>query len=133
MRKNTKCNSFRFVSEEAGQALILVLAFVLLGSLTLLPTMAHMSTALRTGIVYENKTNELFTTDAGVEEGAWRIKYDSLGPTYDVYDYSTVWSYQTDPVNNRTANVTIQNVWIPTNVTLNGLGITSAQAKTMVD
>jgi hypothetical protein len=133
MRKNLKYISSMLVSEETGQALILVLVFVLLGSLTLLPTLAHMSTALKTGVIYENKTNELFTADAGIENGLWRIKYDSLGPTYDVYDYSTVWSYQTDPVNNRAAGVTIRNVWIPTNITLASLGITPAQAKTMVD
>ena len=133
MRKRLKLISSRLVSEETGQALILILCFVLLGSLTILPTLAHMSTALKTGVVYENKTNELFTADAGIENGIWRIKYDSMGPNYDVYDYNTVWSYQTDPVNNRQAAVTIQNVWIPTNATLSSLGITPAQAKTMVD
>jgi len=133
MRTYLKYISSLLVSEEAGQALILILVFVLLGSLTVVPTLAHMTTALKTGVAYENKTNELFTADAGIENGLWRIKYDSLGPTYDTYDYSTVWSYQTDPVNNRTAAVTVQNVWLPSNVTLASLGITPAQAKIMVD
>jgi hypothetical protein len=133
MKTYLKYLSSLILSEETGQALILVLVFVLLGSLTVLPTLSHMTTALKTGMSYENKTNELFTADAGIENGLWRIKYDSLGPTYDPYDYSTVWTYQTDQVNNRAAAVTVQNVWLPSNVTLDSLGITPEEAAAMVD
>src|SRR4030043_803780 len=116
MRKRVKFKLSRFVSQETGQALCLVLIFVLMGSLTVLPVLAHISTALKTGVVYENKTNELYAADAGIEDSMWRVKYDFMGPSYDPYDFSTVWSYQTDPVNGLTADVTIQNVWLPSNV-----------------
>jgi hypothetical protein len=133
MKKYLKNIPSALAAGEKGQALILVLIFVLLGSLTVIPSLALMSTTLKTGVAYENKTNELYTADAGIENGLWRIKYDALGPTYDVYDYTTVWTYETDPVNNRTAEVSIKNVWIPTNVTLASLGITPAAARTMVE
>ena len=97
MKKRVKSISSRFTAEQAGQALVLILVFFLLGSLIILPTLAHMSTALKTGVAYENKTNELFTADAGIENGLWRIKYDSLGPDYDIYDYHTVWTYPPTP------------------------------------
>ena len=116
MRKRVNFKLPRFVSQETGQALVLVLIFVLMGSLTLLPVLAHISTALKSGVIYENKTNELYAADAGIEDSMWRIKYDFMGPSYDPYDFSTVWSYQTDPVNGLTADVTIQNVWLPSNV-----------------
>ncbi|MFA5309892.1 MAG: hypothetical protein WC370_10480 [Dehalococcoidales bacterium] len=133
MKKYLKQIAAALASGEKGQALILVLVFVLLGSLTILPTLAHMSTTLKTGVTYENKTSELYTADAGIENGLWRIKYDMLGPTYEVYDYSTVWTFETDAVNNRTAEVSIQNVWIPSNVTLSSLGLTAEQTKNMVN
>ncbi len=118
---------------ESGQALILVLVFFLLGSLMLAPVLMQMQTALKSETMYEDKTNEISTTDAGLENGMWRIKYDYLGPDYDPYDFNTVWSYETDPVNGQTAAVTVQNVWLPTNVTLNSLGLSSADAKTIAE
>jgi hypothetical protein len=129
MRKRVKFSSAKFVSEEAGQALILILVFFLLGSLTIVPTLAHMSTALKSGVSYENKTNEFYAADAGIEDGIWRIKYDSMGPDYDVYDYSTAWPYETDTVNDRTADVTIQNVPIPEELR----SLTPTQARTIIE
>ena len=109
------------LKEQAGQALVLVLVFFLLGSLTLAPVLMHMATALKTGTKYEFKTNELFTADAGIESGLWRIKDDFLGPSYDPYDFTTVWPYYTDPLNDLSATVQVQNVWLPTNPDLEEL------------
>jgi hypothetical protein len=121
------------ISGQAGQALVLVMVFFLVGSLTLTPVLMQMATSLKAETKYENKSNELFTADAGIETGLWRIKYDFMGPAYDPYNYDTVWPYETDPVNHLTADVTVQNVWLPSNITLESAGLTSAQAKEMVD
>jgi hypothetical protein len=79
-----------------------------------------MGTALETGKVYEEKTDELYAADSGAEDAIWQIKYDRLAPLfgdYDAYDYSSNWSYELDePINDMTVNVTIQNVWIPKDV-----------------
>ncbi len=96
------------------------------------PALAHIGTTLKTGIAYENKTDMLNSADAGIEDGIWRIQYNLLGPTYDIYDFSTNWSYQTDNVNRMTADETIQNIWIPSNVTWMNLG-SNAQAKTIIE
>jgi hypothetical protein len=122
-----------FIAGQAGQALILVLVFFLLGSLTLTPVLMNMATSLKTGTKYENKTNELFTADAGIETGLWRIKYDYMGPTYSAYDYDTVWPYETDPVNHLTADVNVKNVWLPSDVTLDDLGLSPEQAKEIIE
>jgi len=127
-----RLNKIRF-NGQAGQALLLVLIFFLMGSLTIAPVLGYMGTALKTEAKYEAKTGELFTADAGIETGLWRIKYDFMGPDYDPYDYETAWPYETDPVNNRTADVLVQNVWLPSNVTLDSLGLTAAQAKAMIE
>ena len=108
----------KLARDEKGYALILVLILLLLGSLLIPPLLGYMSTGLKTGLVYEKKTKELYAADAGIEEGVWRIKYDYWGGelqyrAYDKYDFSTSWSYQTEPVNGVVANLSIQNVWIP--------------------
>jgi hypothetical protein len=133
MKKKLKKLFSGSIQEQAGQALLIVLVFFLLGSLTLAPVLMQMATSLKTQTKYENKTNELFTADAGIENGLWRIKNDFLGPTYSAYDFTTVWPFLTDPVNSLTAAVQVQNVWLPTNASLTSLGITPDQAKTMVD
>ncbi len=114
MRKTLKFIRSRFLSDETGMALIIVLVLLLMGSLTILPVLAHLSTALKTGVKYEGKSNELYAADAGIEDAIWRIKYDFMGLSYDPYDYETVWSYETETVNGVTANVTIQNIWVST-------------------
>jgi hypothetical protein len=118
MKKPRRFSLSRPSSGEAGQALILVLIFLMLGSLTLVPTLTHISTALKTGEVYEKNTDELYTADAGIEDSLWRIKYDFMGADYNPYDFETAWPYQTEDLNGMTANFTISNVWFPTNVNL---------------
>lgn len=100
----------------------MVLVFLLVGSLTVMPVLSYLGTALETGRMYEGKTDALYTADSGIEDAIWQIKYDRLevifdDPAYDAYDYVTTWSYDlTDPPNGVTANVSIQNVWIPKDV-----------------
>jgi hypothetical protein len=131
----------KLARDEKGYALILVLILLLLGSLLIPPLLGYMATGLKTGLVYEKKTNELYSADAGIEEGLWRIKSDYWGGElqhrdldYDMkYDFNTTWSYLTESLNGGAANVSIQNIWVPTSANLSSLGITPAQAKTMVE
>ncbi len=99
---------------EKGYTLIAVLILLLLGSLLIPPLLGYMATGLKTGSMYEKKTDELYAADAGIQAGVWRIKYDNWGPDYDAYDFDTAWPYRTETVNGVTADVAIQNVWIPT-------------------
>jgi hypothetical protein len=109
--------------DEKGQALIMVLVLLMIGSLTLPPVLSHIGTALKTGRMYDNKANEFYAADSGIEDAIWQVKYDRLGvlfddPEYDTYDFDSTWSYDLDePINGLTVNVTIQNIWIPKNVT----------------
>jgi hypothetical protein len=108
--------------DEKGQALIMVLVLLMIGSLTLPPVLSHIGTALKTGRMYDAKANELYAADSGIEDGIWQIKYDRLGilfddPEYDIYDFDSTWSYSLDElINGLEANVTIRNVWIPKGV-----------------
>jgi len=104
---------------ERGYALAMVLVFMVLGGLIIAPFLGFMSTGHRTGVLFEDKTRQLYAADAGIEDGKWHIRYDKL-PGYDPYDYDTEWSYNlTDEdggqvqVNGYDVAVTIQNVWMP--------------------
>jgi hypothetical protein len=128
----------RLLSGQSGQALILVLIFLLLGSLTLVPALAHVSTALKTGVKYEEKTNALYAADAGVEDAIWQIKYNGLEARFGDANYNYIFSanasYSLDSTVNRlTTNITIANVWAPSNVTLDDLLLTPAQAKEIIE
>lgn len=121
MEKRMKSIASRFFTDESGQALILVLALLVLGSLTIAPVLSHVGTALKTGEVYKVKTEKFYAADAGIEDAIWQIKYDGLEPLFGdpnyTYDFSANASYELDdPVNGLTTNVTIKNVWIPSNV-----------------
>jgi hypothetical protein len=126
----------RLSSGESGQAFIIVLVFLVLGALTLVPTLTHIGTALKTGEIYEKHTNEIYAADAGIEDALWQIKYDGLesifkSPYYN-YIFSANASYLLDdPVNGFSTNVTISNVWTPSNVPWDFL--TPAQYKDVIE
>ncbi|MFC1902240.1 hypothetical protein ACFLX3_04870, partial [Chloroflexota bacterium] len=123
MMKTNIASLVKRLREESGQALITVLLLLMIGSLTLPPVLSHIGTSLKSGQVYRSNTDELYAADSGIEDAIWQIKYDRLevlftSPEYDIYDYSSNWSYNVeDPINDLTANVTIQNVWVPKDVT----------------
>jgi hypothetical protein len=133
MKKKIGIKLFRALSDETGQALIIILVLLLLGSLTIVPVLDHLHTALKTGEQYEDKTNMLYTADAGIEDGLWRIKYDFMGTDYHPYDFDTAWPYETDTLNGMVADVTIKNVWLPSNVTLDDLYLSPDDAKDMIE
>ncbi|MGD0795077.1 MAG: hypothetical protein ABR958_05755 [Dehalococcoidales bacterium] len=139
MKKHIRLFRNRLISDQSGQALILVLIFLLLGSLMLVPALDLVSTGLKTGVKYEKKTDALYAADAGIEDGIWQIKYGGLqskfgGESDYEYDFTTNASYSLEnPVNGLTTNVNIQNIWIPSNITLADLGLSSHNAQTMID
>jgi len=122
MRKASKNIPRKSTSAEKGQALILVLVFLLVGSLTITPLMSYMETGLKTDQVYRDKADELYAADSGIEDAIWQIKYDRLealfsSPDYDKYDFSTTWTYDlSEQINNHDTTITIENVWIPKDV-----------------
>lgn len=65
---------------ESGQALILVLILLFIGGLMITPLLGFVSTGLKASQVYQQKTDELYAADAGVEYALWKIKNDALGP-----------------------------------------------------
>ncbi len=136
MKMKNKSVLWRLSSGESGQALIIVLIFLVLGSLTLVPTLTHIGTALKTGEIYEEKTNEIYAADAGIEDAIWQIKYDGLESIFESPNYNYIFSSNAsyildDPVNGFSTNVTISNVWTPTDVPYDFL--TPAQYKNVIE
>jgi hypothetical protein len=71
-----------FSQREGGQALILVLILLLLGGLMLPPMLSLASTGLKAGQLIEQKTDELYAADAGVEDAIWNTRTPDA-PFYD--------------------------------------------------
>ncbi len=108
----------RLMKNEKGQALVLVLLLLLIGTLIVTPTLNLMGTGVKSGQVYEQKDDEIYAADSGVEDALWHIRNDVIGDVlgtgYNEYDYSTAYPYLYKLlVNGKNVTVTIQNVWIP--------------------
>jgi hypothetical protein len=109
-------------NREKGQALVLVLVVLLLGSVVVTPLLTMSAGGLLTSRVYEARSHALYAADAGVEDAVWQIKYDHLAerfidPAYSAFDFNTTWGYDLPtPVNTENVSVTIQNLWMPTNI-----------------
>ncbi|MFA5309861.1 MAG: hypothetical protein WC370_10325 [Dehalococcoidales bacterium] len=103
---------------ESGQAMVMVLVLLVLGSLVLAPVLSLINNSLKNGQVYQQKTDENYAAKSGIEDATWQIRNDQLpslfhSPDYEPYDYNTVWSYYLDePVNGLMTNVSVQNIWL---------------------
>ena len=120
MARRTKILPSRPARGEKGQVLLMVL--ILMGACIIIiaPLLSYMDTGMRIGLRYEDRTNELYAADAGIEDGTWQIKYDNISTfstpvAYSPYNYADNWSYSLQ-VNGEATNVSIANVWIPSNI-----------------
>src|SRR4030042_6186847 len=114
MKKLIRAIFHRLSAGEPGRAVIIVLIFLVVGSLTLVPTLSHIGSALKSGEIYEDNTNQIYTADAGIEDGIWQIKYDGLEALFESPDYNYIFDHGAsyvldDPLNNYSGNVTISN------------------------
>jgi hypothetical protein len=110
---------------QRGSAMILVLIFMALAGLIVPPMLAHMSTGLKTGMIFEENTRTLYAAESGVTDGLWYVSYGDIGELfttykqYGFYAYSPTyeWSYTVDEtINDREVEVAVQNIWMPQNV-----------------
>jgi len=67
---------------ESGQAFILVLILLLIGGLMFPPLLGFVSTGLKAGQLCEQKTDELYAADTGVEDAIYNMLYPEA-PLYD--------------------------------------------------
>jgi len=68
MGRKLKTVPNRGTAGERGHVLILVLILLVLGSLMIGPLLSFTAGGLKTGLVYENKTGELYAADAGMQD-----------------------------------------------------------------
>jgi hypothetical protein len=61
---------------------VLTIALFGLGSLMLTPLLAYTGTGLETEVTFENKTEELYAADAGVEDAIWHINDYGVNLTF---------------------------------------------------
>jgi len=104
----------RSINSQRGQALILVLAALALGSLLITPTIGYVSTGLVNCRISEEQLYEQYAADAAIEYTLWELKYNVDGIT-DQLDYD-------NPSCNTTITVNGIDVPITVNITQSPLG-----------
>ena len=87
---------------ESGQALILALIMLALGSMFITPSLALAATTLKSGQMVEENMREIYAADAGTEDAMWRIINDPPAS----YPYS----YEITGINGMSVSVVIEEV-----------------------
>jgi len=96
--------------KEKGQALIVVLGFMVLGGLTITSLLAYVITGLNADQLYKEKMVLSYTADAGVEEALWRIRNE--GVPLELYDYETEFTYSLpQDINDKAITTSIKQIW----------------------
>ncbi len=66
----------KLLRNEEGQAFILALILLAVGGLIIAPLLSYMSTGLIVGQSFEERMDELYAADAGVEDAIWKLIND---------------------------------------------------------
>jgi hypothetical protein len=119
------------VRNESGQGVLLtVLIMVGLGALITVPLLDLMGTGLEAGRGHEERTDEFYAADAGVEDAMYKIKYNQL-PDWLQSDWGESayahepYEYSIEPqINGKNTTVAIEPIWV-----LEGLETPSPQQR----
>ena len=118
----TRSNRQKQKSNEKGQAFLMVLILLLVGTLIITSSLAFIAASIKTNGPYIKNTNDLYAAEAGVQDGEYNMLNQTVAglntlftPTnYSEYDYTDKWTYPlSKQVNSDSVNVKVQNVWVP--------------------
>ncbi|MEE8419497.1 MAG: hypothetical protein V3S02_05235, partial [Dehalococcoidales bacterium] len=95
---------------EKGQVLMLVLAYLVLGGLTLAPLLSHMTTGLNAGQIHEEQIDLNYAADAGMEYALWVLRIDYLA--FDPTDFDTEFIFNPpQDINDKDVTITMKQMW----------------------
>ncbi len=136
----------KLMRHQSGVILVYVLVFIAIVALTLPPLLNYVNTDYKSGRVYQEKADDFYTADAGIQDARWQIQNGRLSTIYlspniynqfdfsanppwhetglasteyGVYYPSTTGVYNVSnkaAVNDRNVKVAIKNVWVVSNV-----------------
>ncbi len=129
MMNNWKIRMPGFRSAQRGVILLLAIVFLMIGALIIIPLLTYTTSGINSSKTYNEKAENLYAADAGIEDALWQIKYEHMNSLlvnpsdYNAFDYDTTWQYQLpDQPNGDTVTVTVDNVWIPKDIPVPGPG-----------
>jgi hypothetical protein len=116
----------KIISGEKGQTFVIVLGFLVLGSLTLTPLLVHMTTGLGSGQIFMKKIELDYAADAGLEDALWKSNNEDI--PLDPGDYTTEYNYNlTEDINEKDVSVTIKQIWPLTGLETDEFGTTAPE------
>ena len=71
----------RLIYSEKGQALPIVLALMVLGGLTIAPSLNYAATTINHGRIIDKGINGIYAAEAGVEYALWHLAENTTPPT----------------------------------------------------
>ncbi len=74
----------RYINNERGQALPIVLTLLAIGGLTVIPTLNYATTILNSTRVIEDKVKGIYAAGAGVEHAFWRLGHGGCPASYNM-------------------------------------------------
>ena len=136
----------KMARRQGGEILIYVLIFIAIAGLILPPFISYITTDYKSGQLFEQKADDYYSADAGVQDAQWQISNENLSvifpisSAYDQFNFSTtppwhgagrsaseygvyapseVGNYDNlhqAEVNSNNVTVSIKNLWVVSNV-----------------
>jgi hypothetical protein len=92
----------KICKQESGQALLIVLVMLTIGSLMLVPTLNSAATNAKIVKKYEKNFKAYYAAEAGVEDAIWKVKSEDIE--------NLPYAYSLPSINGLAVNVTIADV-----------------------
>lgn len=111
---------------QSGQALPMAMVLLIIGGLVIVPMLNFISGNMKAAQVIKEKVYDFYASDAGAEDGLWKVRYDYLPDwllgdwteeTYSHEPYTYLMHNNDNPsdtvtVNGRQVEVQIKPIWV---------------------
>jgi hypothetical protein len=71
----------KIANDERGQALLIVLALLMLGGLTITPCLSYAGTSLKNSTLIKNNVMGIYAAEAGIEDAIWSLEHHQTPST----------------------------------------------------
>ena len=114
-------NKSNLMKGQSGQILAYTIIIIMLAGLIIAPLLSFTYGSWRAVKIREERTQELYASDAGIEDAMYQIKTEKKGTALGnlAFGANSTFNVGTPGMNDRTETVSVQKLWLPGNLTGN--------------
>lgn len=106
-------NKSNLMKSQSGQILAYTIIIIMLAGLIIAPLLSFTYGSWRAVNIRQERTQELYASDTGIEDALYQIKTEKEGTGVGNLGFGETYDAGTPNTNDRDVNVTVEKIWLP--------------------